>query len=53
MMEIDKNKVKEKSKVKRKREGKGRETRCSPWVVGNRSCPINTGERLDRPGPPG
>lgn len=35
-----------------RRESKGRETRCSPWVVWSRSCPINTGEQLDRPGPP-
>lgn len=49
-MEEDKNKVKEKA-WQRKR--KGRETRCSPWVAWSRSCPINTGEQLDRHGPPG
>lgn len=49
MIDTDINKVKEK---RRRRKRIGRETGCSPWVVWSRSCPINTGERLDRPGPP-
>lgn len=49
MIDMDINKVKERG---RKRKRIGRETGCSPRVVRSRSCPINTGERLDRPGPP-
>lgn len=36
----------------RKQNRKVKETRCSLWVVWSWLCPINTGEQLDRPGPP-
>lgn len=44
--------MKEKAWVKEMGKRKGWETWCSPWVVWSRSCPINTGEQLNRPGPP-
>lgn len=49
----DRNGQKQSEREGERKKRKGTETRCSLWVAWSRSCPINTGEQLDRPGPPG